>query len=842
MKFVMTYTEFIHKLLFSSSGIAAFFLVFVAFFALPPAYAQTCMPQRTINQHRCVSQLGICTQWASAELGTSCIRTSILSTIAYNNCLSECGPNCGTPYCINYAALTYSCQVQSFSASCSGPPACEAIANIISCDSVGSSCSERTESLTYQCYYNPPATSPPPPSGSCITGDCFTGIANCGVVGRSNGTGVCTGGICCVPNSGYVPNCPYDVSQTGYPSCKYSEGNGCNQLCCSNWNSVTNSCNVPPTCNGCADGLVGGGCLCPTCSINVSPNSTIVQVGQSVDLGLVESSNFPVNWRFRYTVNDIVSAQKIGNVVRLTGLAVGTTTVTIRGNWTGYSPRNICSDIIAVNVNVLPTATPSACGPMGAITGTQLNCAHSVTGNGVLRWRWQHVAGVTAYSISLSNTSGTVINPVQNILATSLNCSSGTCEHVTTGLNANSYVLTVKPSSGTCVVPVASTVSNPAAVAVCPVSRLSVVGKSVSSSASSCADVNASTTYANPLTFSFAPALAPVSQTQSGSSPVVWNNVPPTTYTLSQSAPADYSLQYACWTKTGGAPFTSGLSASAQSGETVTWQLGYVLGRAWAKVVGGDAVICTNVSSPIPASLGANRYFMTSATVGSPGIVYYGTDYDFDANVAQKGENYVSTTNWLANESGTAACTTNWYQFLLNKYGLATTAADMGGGIYNRNTFSSRAQPYKVSGNLTTQGTWNFNSDGENVVIFVEGNLTIGGEIRVPSRSFVSFVVQGNITVDPAVGGNVATNTPNIEGVYVTSGSFNTGVTNNNGSAKLIVNGIVIANSFVLQRDLDAQNANTTTPSEEFRYNPMYLLTLPNEFMDMKIKWEEVAP
>lgn len=157
--------------------------------------------------------------------------------------------------------------------------------------------------------------------------------------------------------------------------------------------------------------------------------------------------------------------------------------------------------------------------------------------------------------------------------------------------------------------------------------------------------------------------------------------------------------------------------------------------------------------------------------------------------------------------------------------------------------FSSRERPYKVVGTMETQGTWVVNNN-ENIVIFVDGNLRINGEIRTQGRSFIAFIVNGDITISSNVGSPVGNNNPNVSGIFVTStaGRFNTGTTTSNGSARLIIDGTVIAGGINLQRDLAAQNANTTTPAEEFRYNPMFLFTMPNEFKEMKISWQEMEP
>ena len=50
----------------------------------------------------------------------------------------------------------------------------------------------------------------------------------------------------------------------------------------------------------------------------------------------------------------------------------------------------------------------------------------------------------------------------------------------------------------------------------------------------------------------------------------------------------------------------------------------------------------------------------------------------------------------------------------------------------------------------------------------------------------------------------------------------------------------VIANAFLLQRDLG--DTNTTTAAELFLYNPGLLFRMPLDMMDVPYYWQEVAP
>ncbi|MBI5448900.1 hypothetical protein HY948_01130, partial [Candidatus Gottesmanbacteria bacterium] len=151
---------------------------------------------------------------------------------------------------------------------------------------------------------------------------------------------------------------------------------------------------------------------------------------------------------------------------------------------------------------------------------------------------------------------------------------------------------------------------------------------------------------------------------------------------------------------------------------------------------------------------------------------------------------------------------------------------------------ASRLAPYYVNGDMTTSGDWTV-ADGETIVFLVDGNLTLGGKVNITGTGFVSFIASGNITVDPSVGVAAASSNPALEGIYIASGTFQSG-SSGVGTERLVVKGSVIANSFLLQRDLG--DTNTTTAAELFLYNPALLFHMPKDMMDVPYFWQEVAP
>lgn len=120
---------------------------------------------------------------------------------------------------------------------------------------------------------------------------------------------------------------------------------------------------------------------------------------------------------------------------------------------------------------------------------------------------------------------------------------------------------------------------------------------------------------------------------------------------------------------------------------------------------------------------------------------------------------------------------------------------------------------------------------GKLLVVFVNAtsgpvNLTISSSINVGADSAVIWIVSGNVTVDSSVS--------RADGYYVVSGSFSDG----SGSTQLTVNGGVAAyGGFSLGR----RNANQSTPSEVFTYNPV-ISKLGQLIGESNYTWVEAIP
>ena len=140
-----------------------------------------------------------------------------------------------------------------------------------------------------------------------------------------------------------------------------------------------------------------------------------------------------------------------------------------------------------------------------------------------------------------------------------------------------------------------------------------------------------------------------------------------------------------------------------------------------------------------------------------------------------------------------------------------------------------------------------------NYVILVDGKLTIKARIIVQKGSTVTFIVSGDIIIDPSVGNTniegFTSTTPHIEGFYSADGSFIIQGTNNcsvgadkrlNIAGSVVVNAGLTWGAFQNQRDLCAGNA--TCPAFSIQERPDFILNAPDIIKYQNTIYQEVAP
>ncbi len=342
--------------------------------------------------------------------------------------------------------------------------------------------------------------------------------------------------------------------------------------------------------------------------------------------------------------------------------------------------------------------------------------------------------------------------------------------------------------------------------------------------------------------FGFTPSSAssPSPQTQLDNTPVSFTNLPIGSYTITYTPPApEWILANACIYRNG-VLTAYGQNADLFSGNTLEWRIGFTRGSAWVQTSGGDVYAASSVRSYIPNV--SPRVFNANGSNGYPGVVTYGTSYDFDPDWTLTGSTYVSSSNWIVQETQAPV---DYYDFFYRRYGSPTipTTNSAFGNLLAVTKPATSVTPYYVLGDMTTSGNWIVGSN-ESIVILVDGNLTIGGNINITGNGFIAFIVNGDITISDAIGTTVSSVAPVVEGVYITNttGTFATGASLAASTAKFVGNGMFVAGNFLLERDLEISGGNTTYPAALFTFDPQLLLTMPDSMKDLPVTWQEVAP
>jgi hypothetical protein len=604
--------------------------------------------------------------------------------------------------------------------------------------------------------------------------------------------------------------------------------------------TITGAPTPTPTCTpycsgscfyGCSSTSCGGGtCFCPTTApINLSPSltctDTVFRTYTWSSVAGATGYQFQL-YRGGLWCKNISVASTSYTLSSCDNPGLDTTTGPVTWGVAAHYTHNSCADSAFTTTSyaldktapTVPTGLTATCDMLGVVRASW--AASTDTGCSGVDSYWAQVSTDPAFATAYSDSSWT----------------NGWASGVTRSTNAGAF------SGGTTVyvhvrsrdaVDNQSAFSSPPISVVCPIQTGTIKARAVSvdPSDTSCATIRSGGTGSiGGTVFQFTPSSAsqPAPQTQSGSSYVVFNNAAIGTYIIAPQAPAGYTSPTYCWSRSTAPTSGTANTADLYAGDTLTWDIGYVHGVAWSQAGGGDVYASGMLQSYVPVGAVPAREFIPAGAGGYPGLATYGTDYNFDSSGATKGETWVSSKNWLANDTAPAA--TDYYQLMYSQYGGDPATWDYDHPASAITKPASRATPYYVKGDMTTSGDWSVWA-GQTIVFIVDGNVTIAGKITITGNGFVSFIVNGNITVDPSVGA--------LQGIYITSpaGTFATGT----GAVRLIGTGTFVAGNFNLQRDL-GDTGNPTTSSELFIYNPQLLFSMPDQMKKLPVSWQEVAP
>lgn len=366
----------------------------------------------------------------------------------------------------------------------------------------------------------------------------------------------------------------------------------------------------------------------------------------------------------------------------------------------------------------------------------------------------------------------------------------------------------------------------------------------VTASDTSCSALTSSSTNVLNTVFSFTPALVPATKTQTSSTPVTWTEVytdGTTSYRVNATPQNALTQANVCASRNGNA-YTQGSARTLSKDGTIDFIVGYLPQAGWVQTVGGNVYATNMLRSSIP-STATNPYFTLSGAMGSVGMVSYGSNYDFSLETANLGETMVSTTNWLVQHTNASL---DYYTQFASRMEVPSSATPLTQLTeIDKPTCATSPCVYYADGNLTTStiNSWNIAAN-EQIILFVNGNVTINRPITITYGGFFALVTHGDITISSTVGTGAGVATPTLEGIYIATNADHSAVFSTGpsvvGTRRLVIQGSVIADEFQLLRDLDL--TNSTTPAEQFIFDPQLLFTMPDTMKEIPYVWQEVAP
>ncbi len=267
----------------------------------------------------------------------------------------------------------------------------------------------------------------------------------------------------------------------------------------------------------------------------------------------------------------------------------------------------------------------------------------------------------------------------------------------------------------------------------------------------------------------------------------------------------------------------------------------------WWQVAGGDVAAPGNIVQKIPGAATQPYGSYATASLDSGAFIAGNT---IDTNNYSVG----STTNWKVQDSPYHVSVKEGYSYFMRiaEMGVspqddftageavtlthddltkdpANLTVDDRKGLYHRGdvTLGDSATPIVIAAN-------------EKVILFVNGNVTVDGNITVANGGYLAVITNGNITFSE--------NSYTAHGQYVADGFLIVrDAAAGDGAARQFVGegNFVGWRGVTLERSLEPATdplANNQNPAELFIYRPDLLFNTPLTLKYGSIEWREVAP
>jgi hypothetical protein len=259
---------------------------------------------------------------------------------------------------------------------------------------------------------------------------------------------------------------------------------------------------------------------------------------------------------------------------------------------------------------------------------------------------------------------------------------------------------------------------------------------------------------------------------------------------------------------------------------------------AWWQAAGGDVYASGSNTNTVPET--AVTRFTTPNSVGtaSSGVLIAGNN--------NSGVNYSGPPGrqWKANNSFYTTASRQGYSYFTTLLEVGTMTDSV-----LTDAIASLTSPYiaLTDGNQVhyQDGDLEITSmiinAGELHTIFVNGTVTVSGNISVANGGFLAIIATGNITFGP-----LATD---VDGIYITDSSLiveNADPSLSNLDRQFNGSGIFVGWGGVsLNRTLNTAATdlyNNSNPAVRFTYRPDFLINAPDSFKYATVSWREVVP
>ena len=284
--------------------------------------------------------------------------------------------------------------------------------------------------------------------------------------------------------------------------------------------------------------------------------------------------------------------------------------------------------------------------------------------------------------------------------------------------------------------------------------------------------------------------------------------------------------------------------AACNNGNITALDFGMVDNTPWDQYVCGDVRNDTGMNDPVPAGYYAST---TNGSCTTSGLIFSGSTN------ATFGDGQGSTSNQIVGDANYPetydAKIFSSYEYMTNKATSANLPEINLSTICNLSNCTLPANLpdgiYVATGNVALNA-YNFPA-GKNYVFLINGDLTLNGNIIVPTTSTVTFAVSGNIFVNYTIGSAPQSNIPNLEGIFSTDKSFIIDANPANCSdIRLNIQGTIIVNAAqtggTLQNNRNLCRFNAVAPSLQITQRLDFLFNLPEFVRSEQTISQEVSP